>query len=186
MDDERRQCVRQILLSIFQQSLDERVDRSLSVNHQRITGNHHFAHASAECLDLYRDGYFLSCVMVTQAVGEGIAKFVAERNAIARQNGEKNQTLVCRLRQHNIVSTAFEDAFCRIQGSFRNDYHHMNPPIGEHDHRVIAERNIRDLAILESEVFECHGGPDGTLVPAKQQYWDLGPDGTIPVYARLF
>jgi hypothetical protein len=42
------------------------------VAHQGIVPNHHFAAASSECIDLYRDGYALSAVMVSQAVAEGI------------------------------------------------------------------------------------------------------------------
>ncbi len=39
-----------------QQTLDERVDRYIEINHQGIIGNHYFAAASSECIMLYRDG----------------------------------------------------------------------------------------------------------------------------------
>ena len=47
----------------------------LKIDRQRIIGDHHFARASTECIDLYRDGHFISTVMTTQAVNEGILKF---------------------------------------------------------------------------------------------------------------
>ena len=52
------------------------------VPHQGIIANHHFAKASSECIGLYRDGHLLSAVMVSQAVAEGIWRFVLERNQI--------------------------------------------------------------------------------------------------------
>ena len=65
---------------------EARVERYLEVDRQRIIGNHHFAHASTECIHLYRDGHFIATVMTTQAVNEGIIKFVAERNNIQCSN----------------------------------------------------------------------------------------------------
>jgi hypothetical protein len=185
MNDERREMLKGTLRWCLEQSLDQRVDRYLSVNHQWVTGGHHFAHASSECLDLYRDAYFLSCVMVAQAVSDGIAKFVAERNGVTRQEQESNQALVRRMQQQGIVSRPFADAFDRIQGSFRNDYHHMNPPVGGLDHESLAGRNIVDLAAIEREIFECSTGNGGTLVPKNHLYWDIDPDGTMLVYLRL-
>ncbi len=185
MADEGREMLRESLLSQLNQSLDDRVDRYLSVNHQWVTGNHHFAHASSECLDLYRDGYFLSCVVVTQAVSDGIAKFVAECNRVTRQEGETNQRLVRRMQQQGIVLCPFAKAFDRIQCSFRNDYHHMNPPVGNLDHEVFAKRNIFDLATIEREIFDCSIGDGGTLVPKNLLYWDIAPDGTVPAFLRL-
>ena len=38
--------------------------------HHGIIPDHHFAKASTECIGLYRDGYLLSAVMVSQAVAE--------------------------------------------------------------------------------------------------------------------
>ena len=52
------------------------------VAHQGVIPNHHFAVASSECIKLYRDGYLLSAVMVSQSVTEGIWRFVLERNQI--------------------------------------------------------------------------------------------------------
>jgi hypothetical protein len=57
----------------------------LEIDHQEIIGNHHFAGASSECAKLYCDGYLISAVMVSQAVNEGIVRFIAERNNIALQ-----------------------------------------------------------------------------------------------------
>lgn len=181
--DERRQALRQLLYSELEQTIEQRINRYFEVNHQWVTGNHHFAEASTECLNLYRDGYYLSCIMVTQAVSEGIAKFVANRNGVAQQENEKKQDLVRRMAQNGIVTNAFCTAFEQIQRSFRNDLHHMNPSVATIDLEAIAKRNIIDLAGIEREIFEC-STPDGRLAPKHPQYWDIGPDGTVPVYLR--
>ena len=49
---------------------------------------------------------------------------------------------------------------------------------------ALAKRNITDLAALEREVFEYSIGAGGTLVPKNLKYWDLQPDGSVPVYVR--
>jgi uncharacterized protein YutE (UPF0331/DUF86 family) len=175
--------MKQSLHSDLERTIEQRIDRYLAVNHQWVTGNHHFAHASAECLDLYRDGYYLSCIMVTQAVSEGITRFVADRNGVTQQQGEKKQDVVRRMAQSGIVTNAFCTAFEQIQRSFRNDLHHMNPPVATIDLEAVAKRNITDLASIEREIFEC-STPDGRLAPKHPQYWDIAPDGSVPVYLR--
>ena len=107
MCDPRREMLKQTLRSLFEQTIDDRVDRYLSVNHQSIIGSHHFAPASAECIRAYRDGNFTLCVMGTQAVNDGIIKFVAERNEVPRLQKENNQELAERLRLRGIVSPDF-------------------------------------------------------------------------------
>ena len=149
-------------------------------NHQPIIGNHHFAHASSEALDLYRDHYFLSCVMVTHSVAEGILKFVAERNNVAARARESRQALAERLRDDGFISPTFCGAFVQIWSSYRNDYHHMNPSVSAVDHAELAERNIENLATMEREIFEC-GCSEGKLVPRHEIYWDLQSDGSVPV-----
>ena len=71
---------------IDEQTRAERVERNLEVDRQRIIGSYHFAQASTECIHLYTGGYFIATVMTTQAVNEGIIKFVAERNNIKYEN----------------------------------------------------------------------------------------------------
>jgi hypothetical protein len=55
-------------------------ERKNEVEHQNVIAYHHFAAASSECLDLYKNGYYISTVMVSQAVAEGILRFILERN----------------------------------------------------------------------------------------------------------
>ena len=167
---------------MLEQTAEERVDRYLEVHHQNIIADHHFAAASAECLDLYRDGYFLSTVMVSQAVAEGIFRFVLDRNGLAPhlERPEMARLLVKR----GIVSERCAEAFVRIWTSFRNDVHHMNPKVAEVPFTELAKRNVDDLATIEREIF-AYRINDGNLTPEQPRYWDLQADGTVPVFLRL-
>jgi hypothetical protein len=178
-----QEYLKQTLRSMFEQQLNERVNRYLSVNHQRLIGLHHFAYASSECLDAYRDGLFTCCIMATQAVNDGIIKFIAERNSIVRQERETNQALIQRIAAAGYVSQLLVDAACRIQGSFRNDFHHMNPTVSNVNLPVVAKQNILDLAEIEREIFGCDFD-NGYLKPSHPKYWDTAPDGTVPVFVR--
>lgn len=164
----------------FEATLCQRIDRCLEVEHQKIIGNHYFSRASAECLDLYRDGYFISTVMTTQAVNEGIIKFIAEKN---NEDGEHRE-LIDIFESKSIFSPACAEASKKIWRSFRNDIHHMNPKVSSIPFPEVAQKNIMRLAIMESEIF----GVDienGKLRPHQPQYWDINADGTVEVYLRF-
>jgi hypothetical protein len=60
----------------FDATLGERVDRYVDVDHQWVVPHSHFAEASQEAVKLYRDGHFLSCIMVTQAISEAIIRLI--------------------------------------------------------------------------------------------------------------
>ena len=168
---------------IDEQTREARVDRLLEIDKQGIIGNQHFARASAECIDLYSDGHFIATVMVTQAVNEGIIKFVADRNHIDYEN-MKREDLLPILVSNGILSQGCSNASEQIMGSFRNDVHHMNPPVATIDFPKLAKKNIQNLAIVEREIWDTNFN-DGKLVPIQPKYWDINSDGTVPVYLRL-
>ncbi len=180
----RRLHIKDALEAELQATVEQRVDRYLAVNHQNIIAGHHFAAASAECLDIYRDGYFLSTVMVSQAVAEGIFRFVLERNGCAGEAGDR-PTVAKRLVDDGLISQTCADAFVRIWRSFRNDLHHMNPKVAVIPFPELAKRNIDDLATIEREVF-AYSDNDGKLSPIQPRYWDAQADGTVPVFLRLY
>jgi hypothetical protein len=169
----------------FERTLDERLNRSLAISHQPIIADHYFAHVSNECLHLYTDGYFTSCITVTQSVGEGIINLITERNKVGRLHEEKNDALAQRLREQGIVTGVFCDAHMQIYGSYRNDFHHMCPKIGNVDLEVTAKGNILALCAMESEIFACEVSVEGKLLPLMPKYWEIRPDGEVPVFVRL-
>ena len=179
----RRHQVRETLRSKFEGTLEGQVNRYIDVYHQNIVAAHHFSEASAECLDLYRDGYFLSTVMVSQSVAEGIFRFVLERNSISPDERERPE-LAELLVEDSIVSNPCAKAFVRIWRSFRNDIHHMNPKVAGIPFPELAKRNIDDLATIEREIF-AYNIHDGKLSPVQSKYWNPNPDGTVPVFLRL-
>jgi len=183
LTEQHRALLKSTLKQMCEQTLDDRIDRYLSIGHQQMIGVHHFAQASTECIEIYRDGYFLSALMVSHAVAEGILKFVIERNGIQRGDDDI-PAAVADLLARSIISQDCADAFLRIYRSFRNDVHHMNPGVAKVPFPQLAERNIKDLATLEREIFGVTT-PDGRLKPNQPKYWDTRPDGMIPVYFRL-
>ncbi len=176
----RHSQLRSDLKQTDEATLDARVERYLEIEHQFIIGGHHFAAASAQCIDLYRDGHFIAAVMVTHAVNEGILKLVGERNSIPT---DKHSYLMEVLRSRNILSQVCLDASERIWKSYRNDIHHMNPPVAHIDFPPLAKQNIQNLAIVEKEVFAADIN-NGMLVPKYPQYWDIQPGGNTPIYLR--
>ena len=166
-------------------TIQMRVDRYIEVSPHTMVPNHHFAGASAECVSLYVDGYLLSAVMVTQAVVEGIRRFVIERNAIKVDEGVDGPEAIGLLVAKGIISEGCAGAFNRIYGSFRNDVHHMNPKVGTIDFRELAKRNILDLAAIEREVFAFKWSDKGAIIPTNPRYWDARADGKVGVFLRL-
>jgi hypothetical protein len=184
MVDPRRETLKESLRSRLEQTIDDRVDRFLAVHHQQIAADHHFSHALSESVELYRDGYFLSCVLATQAVNEAIVRFIAERNAVTRLDGEENADLMLRLSANGIVSRDTADAAGRISRSFRNDVHHIDPKVGGLNFEQLAMRNVLALAVIECEIFAFDFGASGSLVPKQPRYWDIQADQSVPVYVR--
>jgi len=183
-----KQRIKETLIAEFNASVNERVDRYLEIGHQWIIGNHHFAAASSECINLYRDGHFIAAVMVSHAINEGIIVFVADRVKLPRNKsggGAKSiEDLIADLEQNGTISKTCADASRSIYESYRNDVHHMNPKVGSIDFPVLARENLKRLAIIESEIF----GVDiveGKLNPHHPVFWDLNSDGTVSVFLRL-
>ena len=162
------------------------------VPHHGIIPDHHFAKASSECIGLYRDGHLLSAVMVSQAVTEGIWRFVLERNQIQPKKlkvggGKKinRPAIAAVLVERKIISTECAKSFVRIWGSFRNDVHHMNPEVSTVNFPEVAKQNMDDLAAIERELFAVTFSADaGKLVLVQPRYWDLQEDGTTRVFLR--
>lgn len=177
----QRVQLRDDLRQADEQTLDARVDRYMEIDHQGIIGNHYFAAASSECINLYRDGHFIATVMSSQAVNEGILKFLAERNGI--QTTEHSETMGT-LQSRNLISAECATASEKIWGSFRNDVHHMNPKVTSIPFLQLAKSNLQALAIVEREIFGVDF-EEGKLVPKQPKYWDVQADGTVPVFLRL-
>ena len=156
--------------SLHEQSVEAKAERYLSINHQGIVGNHHFAIASDEAISCFEEGLYISCIMASQAVAEGILKFLVERNPDIDKS-LKGADAILSLETSGYITKASRLAFKRIRESFRNDYHHMNPKVGNIPHKDLAYKVITSLASIEKEIFEVSFS-NGKLIPAVPRYWD--------------
>jgi len=180
-----RRMVADNLRGSLEASLEDRVDRYLEINKPGVVADHHFAVASAECIRLYTDGYFLSAVMVAQAVAEGMRNFIIKRNEIKLDDKVKWPEAADLLVEKGIITKDCADAFGRIYNSFRNDLHHMWSTVATIPFPELAKSNIHDLTAIEREVFASEFGKDGRLILANPKYWDAREDGKVRAFLRL-
>ena len=169
-------------------SIEEKITRYLEIEHQGIIGGHYFAKVSAECIYLYRDGYFIGAVMMSHAINEGIIKFIAERNNIERHKEDGTtktiKELIDEFKTKNIISQNCADASIKIWESFRADIQHMNPKIAEIQFQKLAQQNLKCLSTIEKEIFG-HGYNKGAMVLHQPKYWDISKDDTTSAFLRL-
>lgn len=179
----RRASLSDALRQEFEATVNRRVDRYLKAEHHPLVSNTTFAGASAECVDLFRDGHFYGCISLCQAVGEALIRFMCESNSWGPA-GDFDENLRV-LQRRGFIDGAFESAARRLwQG--RHDYHHLNPNV-ESDLQKLEQTafsKIRDLAELESWVFE-YSVRDGKVRPKRPQYWRHTPDRRLEVFLRF-
>jgi hypothetical protein len=184
----RRSRIKNELESEFKGTIDEKIDRWLEIEHQTIIGDHHFASASAECIKLYRDGYYISTVMMSHSINEGIITFVAEKNSISMQKTvdmkKTIEELINELWGNNDISEGCANASLKIWKSYRNDVHHMNPNVSEIPFQKLAKLNIKRLSVIENEIFGFDF-QNGALAPHQPKYWDKNLDGKFRAWLRL-
>ena len=87
------------------------------------------------------------------------------------------------VKDKNIISQDCLEASEQIRGSYRNDVHHMKPTVATIDFPKVAKKNIQNLSVVEREIWDVNFD-DGRLVPIQPKYWDINPDGTVPIYLR--
>ena len=164
----------------FESDLTARVRRTEELNYQRVIGGHYFSAASSQCLELYRDGYMLGCIMCSQALLETVLKFVAQRNQMEYKKELEN--LIADLEAGNILNEKALNA-AKLAWRHRNDFHHLNPGFSAIDIGVKAKECVEATCTLEEEIFGA-SFEAGALRPRHPIYWDIQPDGTVPVYLR--
>lgn len=166
----------------FEAELEARIRRTKEIGRQcqRFIGAHYFAEASYQCLELYRDGYMLGCIMCSQALLQAVLKFVLQRNRI--NNKRKVEDLIKLLKDKSILNGKALDA-ATLAWQHRNDFHHLNPGVSAIDLELKAKECIGAICTLEEELF---GGTfaEGKFIPRNPTYWDISAEGTVPVFLR--
>jgi len=171
------------LNSLHEQTVAEKAERYLCIDHQGIVGNHHFAPASDEAIRCFEEGLYISCIMTSQAVAEGILKFLVERNPDIDKSLKGDESIAA-LELNGHLTKECRQSFERVRKSFRNDYHHMNPEVGDLHHKELAYEVIASLANIEKEIFAV-SFCNGKLIPAAPRYWDSTKEGTVDCFLRL-
>jgi len=166
----------------FLATLNERISRYQELDFIKVTPNAHFASVSAECILLYRDGHFLACIALCQAVGEAIVRLMCERSKFSSISNDYKKN-VENLHKRKIEPDCNE-LFNEIWKG-RNDYHHLNPniPIERSKLQDIAKSKMLTLHKIESKVFEFTI-IDGAVSPRYPKYWDF-KDGFLNVFLRF-
>ena len=166
--------------------LREQIERCLEVDHNPIIGSQYFSAFSLECFQTYRAGLFRACVMLTQAVSEGLIRFVATRNQIQIKKREKALSILKKLICQKLITDKAEEAAKAILNeSDRNELHHMNSEISKiEDWHQHAKQHLRNLTTIEYWVFG-YNFKEGIPYPHYPQHWDSGDDeNTIIVDLR--
>ena len=76
----KRKRLEETMQGYFLTALNERISRYQELDFIKLTPNSHFAFVSVECINLYRDGYFLVCIALCQVVAEAIVRLMCERS----------------------------------------------------------------------------------------------------------
>jgi hypothetical protein len=173
--------IEQDLRQLFELKLPDRIKRHLEVKPHPIVANHHFSTASAECIELFRDGYFYGCIALTQAVAEALVKFLCKRNGWRPSKVfEKN---VDTLRKRNFIADGVKKSLLQVWDR-RDDYHHLNHTIETDRNKLetLAREKMRLLNDVEAEIFQFTF-VDGKIAPTQPKYWDID-GGKADVYLR--
>ena len=139
--------------------------------------------ASSECREMYIDGYFYGCILLAQAVADGVTKFLCKIHMVRKPN--RYLSRVKRLYDDDFVSTKSVDAFKQIWGNDRDTFHHLNlDVVTDRKHlESRAEQCVNSLFIIESELF-AYEVRNEKLVPQKPKYWPMSGQDTTAVYLR--
>jgi len=160
-----------------------RVDRYLRAKHHGIVAGTLFAPASAECINLFRDGHFYGAISLSQAVGEAIVRHMCTSNRWKPSgNFERN---VSKLKLRRFIDDDIQTRLLQLWER-RNDYHHLNNDVETDRGKLeqIAFAKIRALATIEAWVFSYSLATGGALALRFPQYWPRTGADPVAVFLR--
>ena len=102
---------------------------------------------------MFIDGHFIGAITLSQAVAEGLSKFLCEKNGL-RCPKKNHLERVNKLQIENKISHEAKDAFEKIHGG-RKDFHHMNKDIEMEYAKLEAKAKliVDSLYLIEEEIF---------------------------------
>jgi hypothetical protein len=172
------------LLADCQSLASERAERYLRARHHGIVADTPFAPASAECIDLFRDGHYYGAISLSQAVGEALVRHMCRSdNWKPAENFGEN---VRKLQERRFVDGAVKDELLRLWEK-RDDYHHLNPTVARDrvELEELALTKIRALGEIERFVFAwAPSETPGAIKLLRPQYWPDRGAGRVSVFLR--
>jgi hypothetical protein len=172
------------LLADCQSLASERAERYLRARHHGIVADTPFAPASAECIELFRDGHYYGAISLSQAVGEALVRHMCRSNKWKpAENFEENAR---KLQERGFVDGAVKDELLRLWEK-RDDYHHLNPTVVRDrvELEELALTKIRALGEIERFVFAwAPSDTPGAITLLRPQYWPDKAEGRVSVFLR--
>ncbi len=166
--------------------LSARAERFLQIPRSHIIPMGPFAAPSAECMKLFRDGYFFGCITLAQAVTDAIIRHV---DWIEFPNDDRTKFVglpkrLQKLHKGNRIGDAVKLDVERIW-FHRNHFHHLDPrtQLAETKLEEIAKETLAVLARIEADLFGFSVDPSGAISPHKPQYWNI-QNGQILAFIR--
>ena len=180
----RRQRLEEELKQDYLGLVSERVSRYMELNFIPVVPNvEPFVPVSAECIILYRDGYFYACIALCQAVAEALVRFICERSQFGASISKDFESNVKLMQKRNIKPDC-SNLLMQIWKD-RHDYHHLNISIETERDKLqnLAKSKIMALHNVESEVF-AFDTINGAVAPKYPKYWDIH-NGRANVFLRF-
>ena len=173
LDELRQEC---------EHTLEARADRYLRIRHHGIISNTSFATASAECIDLFRDGHFYGAISLSQSVGEALVRHMCKMSGW--RPAKRYEENVRKLVERNVIDDRFAQKFLELWER-RDDYHHLNAGVetGRDALERLALSKVQVLAEIERRVF-AFSIKDGQIVLHYPKFWTASENDHISVYLR--
>jgi len=182
LDDRRR--IEESIKSEVLRTLSERADRFLQVRGMFLVADGPFAAPSVECAEQFRDGHYLGCIALTQAVLEAVIRRVWQVKLAKKpkQEGDFEKNLEA-LHSKGFISDEWKAKLDRMWAD-RHSFHHLRPTV-ECDRQKLEETACHTMTLLNDLERQFFGFSvrDGILVPDHPEYWAT-KDGESLVFMR--
>ena len=165
-------------------TLSERADRFLQVRGPILVPHGPFAAPSVECAELFRDGHYLGCIALTQAVMEAVIRHIWQIKFRKKPNqeGSFDKNLEA-LHKKKFISDDWNSKLDQMWAE-RNTFHHLSPSVECAPQKL--EEMARNTLMLLNELERDFFGftlREGMIVPEHPEYWSI-KEGESLVYVR--
>lgn len=165
-------------------TLPDRAIRFLQVRGTILVPLGPFSAPSVECAELFRDGHYLGCIALTQAVMEAVIRHVWQIKLKKKPNqqGDFEKNLEA-LQKKNFISDEWKTKLDQMWAE-RHSFHHLRPSV-ECDPQKLEEMARNTLNLLNDLERDFFGFTvrEGMVVPDHPEYWSI-KDGESLVFIR--